>query len=303
MALCITLLGAAGLVDRFVLLSHGSRRPEAWAQLDALARELQRAAEVDVVPSAVFFGADGSAGGTGGCVDGAPPPPPASLDVALRRMLEADAARPIGVLPFVLGPSRALRVEAPRIIRGVLDVHPAARVELLPCLSHALGGDGIRRASRGLADQVQRLIATTQLVRPRVYVCDHGSADAAVAAVRRALAARVAHELGGAVCAVEPAPMERPAALVRGGVADDPLLEERLAALDDVDTAVVVAMAFVSPGRHAGAEGDVASIVRLATAARPQLVVHVTGLLGDAPAARAILADSILQLRRARVAP
>lgn len=291
MAAALLALLCSGLADRVVLLSHGSKRPEAGSQLAAIARDLRRAGQADVVAAAVFFGAGADEGGAGG--DG----PPAALDVALRRMLAEDGAGAIRVLPFILGPSRALRAEAPRIVRAAIAEHPGARIDVLPCLSDALGGDGIRCLARGMAEQVTRAMRDAQLARPLVLLCDHGSADPAVASVRQRMAALVAALLGDAVLGVEPAPMERPATLARGSEVDDPLLEERLAALGDRSAEVVVAMAFVSPGRHAGGEGDVAAIVRQAQDAQPRLAVHVTELLGDSAAVREMLASSVLAAR------
>lgn len=282
-------VGSTGLSPRFLLLSHGSKRPEAWAQLDVLARDLRAAAQADVVASAVFFGADAEEDGSAAEGTG----PTASLDTALRRMLEADAKGAIRVLPFIIGPSRALRVDTPRIVREVVAAHPGATVDVLPCLSAALGGDGVQCLSRGLAEQVQQTIVSERLTRPRVYVCDHGSADPAVAAVRREMAAALGALLGDSVLAVEPAPMERPASLARDSAADDPLLEERLAGLAEPNAEVVVAMAFVSPGRHAGVAGDVATILQEARRARPELAVHMTELLGDSAAIRQLLVASI----------
>ncbi|KAJ1632962.1 hypothetical protein T492DRAFT_984257 [Pavlovales sp. CCMP2436] len=277
--------------SRYVLLAHGSKRADTWVQLDALSGDLRRAGRAEVVAASVFFGDDSAAEEGGG-----EPRPPASLDALLRRMLAAEPARPIRILPFILGPSRALRAETPRLVREAAATCAAADVEVLPCLADVVDAEGARAVSVGLAEQIERTIAEAGLTRPFVLVCDHGSADAAVAAVRRTMVADVARLLGSAVVGVEPAPMERPSSLARGSEADDPLLEERLAGLCCADAAaveVVVAMAFLSPGRHAGADGDVAEIVARATAGRADLRVHVSELLGDSRAVRRVLARAV----------
>jgi hypothetical protein len=285
-AMAATLAGQS----RFVLLSHGSRRPDSWAQLRALAAELAAAHPAEVTAAHVFFGSADAADAERGA--DAPPP---SLALALRALIEADPARPVVVLPFILGPSRALRAETPRVIREVRAslVPRDGAVTVLPCLADALDGAGCEAISAGLAAQVERTIAAAGLVRPTVYICDHGSADPAVAGVRRRMVARIGWLLDGRVAAVLAAPMERPERLGVGSAADDPLLEERLAALGPDDAEAVVAMAFLSPGTHAGDAGDVAQIVARATAARPRLRVHATALLGDAAAVRDALSAAL----------
>jgi hypothetical protein len=87
--------------------------------------------------------------------------------------------------------------------------------------------------------------------------------------------------------------MERPERLAVGSAADDQLLEERLLGLAPDASHVVVAMAFLSPGRHAGQFGDVAQIVARVGEARPGLRIEVTGLLGDASHVRGLLAEQV----------
>ena len=58
---------------------------------------------------------------------------------------------------------------------------------------------------------------------------------------------------------------------------------------------VIAAMLFLSPGRHAGPEGDVAQICRAAEATRPGLRVTMTELLGGHPALIELLAKRLDQ--------
>ncbi|HKJ89791.1 MAG TPA: CbiX/SirB N-terminal domain-containing protein, partial [Oceanipulchritudo sp.] len=46
---------------------------------------------------------------------------------------------------------------------------------------------------------------------------------------------------------------------------------------------VVISMLFLSPGRHAGPEGDIAGICRDAEGRNPRLRTRMTGLVGDHP--------------------
>ncbi|HLP10149.1 MAG TPA: CbiX/SirB N-terminal domain-containing protein, partial [Opitutaceae bacterium] len=63
--------------------------------------------------------------------------------------------------------------------------------------------------------------------------------------------------------------------------------------------AVVIAMLFLSPGRHAGAEGDVAQLCRAAEAEQPGLAATMTDLLGGDPAVLELLAERLEQGLRA----
>ena len=97
--------------------------------------------------------------------------------------------------------------------------------------------------------------------------------------------------LGDRAAAVGAASMER-----RDGEAYDfnePLLETLLATPPFDSGDVVLAMAFLSPGRHAGEGGDIAQIVEAATAARPDLRVHITPLLATQSLVAAVLRDRV----------
>merc|ERR1711871_1772552 len=104
----------------------------------------------------------------------------------------------------------------------------------------------------------------------KVIVVDHGSPSPEVAAVRDHLANQVRDELeseyaSSATVTVVAASMER-----RPGekyAFADPLLESVLQEnIEGCGTGdVIVAMAFLSPGRHAGPGGDVADIIEEAS--------------------------------------
>ena len=74
---------------------------------------------------------------------------------------------------------------------------------------------------------------------------------------------------------------------------NEPLLETLLATPPFDSGDVVLAMAFLSPGRHAGEGGDIAQIVEAATAARPDLRVHITPLLATQSLVAAVLRDRV----------
>lgn len=127
-----------------------------------------------------------------------------------------------------------------------------------------------------VAQRVRDTMAAASLRQPTLIVVDHGGPSAASAALRDSLATEVRRLLGHEIGPLAPASMEG---------AHPPFLAGQLAtpAFDHGD--VVVAPLFLSPGRHAGAGGDIAQICRAAEARFPALRCHLTGLVGTHPAA------------------
>ena len=146
-----------------------------------------------------------------------------------------------------------------------------------------------------------------------VAVCDHGSPSASVAAVRDHVAAQLRSLLlpgaagagaadasaGAGAGAVQACSMER-----RAGAEYD-FNEPTLAALlrspcVAAARVVVVALLFISPGRHAGPGGDVATIIaeaqaERAAAGRPPVAVVMTRLLGEHPAFARVIAGRLAE--------
>jgi sirohydrochlorin ferrochelatase len=127
-----------------------------------------------------------------------------------------------------------------------------------------------------VAERVRETVSAHGLVQPPVILVDHGGPSATSAALRDSLAAAVRSLLGAEIGPLAAASMEG---------AHRPLLSELLATsgLDRGD--VVVALLFLSPGRHAGTDGDVARICRAAEARSSALRCHLTGLVGTHPRA------------------
>jgi hypothetical protein len=141
--------------------------------------------------------------------------------------------------------------------------------------------DGI--AQRGalteiMTDRIRETIAARQLRQPAVIVVDHGGPSPASSALRDAVALGVRQALDveiSQVAAASMAGMEH--------AHNVPLLADQLA-LPGFDRGdVVIALLFLSPGRHAGANGDLVQIARAAEKRLPGLRCHLTQLLGTHP--------------------
>jgi sirohydrochlorin ferrochelatase len=127
-----------------------------------------------------------------------------------------------------------------------------------------------------VAQRVRETRSSANLRRPAVMVVDHGGPSAASAALRDSLAAEARRLLGAEIGPLAAASMEG---------AHPPLLADQLATHGFDRGDVVVAPLFLSPGRHAGAEGDIVQICRAAEMRFPTLRCHLTGLVGTHPSA------------------
>lgn len=224
--------------------------------------------------------------------------PAEELDGVPARLLEPAldgwfAAHPRGralLLPLFFGPSGALTEYAPERLASLRARHPEARAVLAEPL--VLPDEEPIELAAALADRVRVIAAERGWRRPRVVLCDHGTPQRAVTEVRDRLGAWLARALGEEAEAVAVASMER-----REGAEyafNDPLLAARLGTAPFDAGEVVVALQFLSPGRHAGPGGDVAAICaaaeEAARAAGRELRTAMTATLADDPRVVDVLA-------------
>jgi sirohydrochlorin ferrochelatase len=124
---------------------------------------------------------------------------------------------------------------------------------------------------RIVAARVLATSASNALQNPPVIVVDHGGPSPESAALRDAIAREIGASAAASMEGIHP-----------------PLLADELRRPEYADRDVVIALLFLAPGRHAGANGDVAQICR-ASPAR----CHLTALVGDHPMAIEILAAAL----------
>lgn len=203
--------------------------------------------------------------------------PASLLEPALGAWFEAHAAGRALLLPLFFGPSGALVDYVPERLAALRVKYPLARAELAAPL--VLPDEAPVELVAILADRVREVLGERGWVRPKVVLCDHGTPLRSVTAVRDRLALALAVELGDTVEGVMAASMER-----RDGLEfafNEPLLAIALATPPFDTGEVVVALQFLSPGRHAGPGGDVAEICAAAEAARPGLRTAMTRPIAD----------------------
>ncbi|PWG63956.1 sirohydrochlorin chelatase [Spiribacter halobius] len=267
---------------RTFLVDNGSLRPAATLRLRELAAALSERCATPVEPVSLLHSNKVDAAELGG-------EPARTFGPAATRAAR-EGATEITVLPLFFGPSRALTAYLPERIEQLRQTYPQITVRVAKTLVDLTGPLDLRLAT-ALRDAVLR--TATGGEPPAVILVDHGSPVPEVTAVRNTLAGQLAALLDGQAERVAAASMER-----RDGDVyrfNEPLLEDLLDQAGFSEGEVVVAMQFLSPGRHAGPDGDVAEICRAAQARHPGLATRMTPLLGEFGAVLDILQDRLRQ--------
>jgi len=265
-----------------LLVDNGSSRPDSTLNLRRLAARLAEQIGEPVRPVSLLH-ADRVAAER---LDGQP----AEILAPTLRHLVSEDRRDLRLLPLFFGPSRALTQFVPELAAQITAEFGPFRLEVAPELCPLPVGEP--RLIEILADNL-RVAATRAAIAPkRVVLVDHGSPIPEVTAVRRWLALGLARRLGPDV-RLEEAVMER-----RPGPEYDfngPLLEDLLSRLAEADreTPILLSMLFLSAGRHAGPDGDIAQICARIEARFPPLHIEVSPLVGSHPGLIEILASRL----------
>lgn len=202
-----------------------------------------------------------------------------------------EGVKDMVILPFFFGPSRALSGYLPERLGEMQEIHPEVRVRVASPLVDLQAPTDLRLARilrDGVEEQIQQLPTDS---KPAVVLADHGSPIPEVTAVRNVVAGQLATLLEDRVRSVTPASMER-----REGDEyrfNEPLLENLLDQPGFNDGPVIVSMLFLSPGKHAGEDGDVATICADAEARNSGLATRITHLAGEHAGILEILADRL----------
>ena len=263
-----------------LVLDNGSKRPESTRNLRRIAHAMTRRLAQTVHAVSLQHSSDIPPE----ALDGSPAE---TLEPFLRRQLRIGE-RDFVIVPLFFGPSRAVDAFVPEMrerlaaqfgpfdlrVARVLCPLPPGEPRLVSILEHQ-----VREATSAHGEQPRHLV-----------LVDHGSPVPAVTAVREWLASELARRFAGEA-EVDQAVMERRAGRrydFNGELLED-VLDARGAA--GTPTNVVLAMQFISPGRHAGAGGDVDDICLRAMARWPGLRVLKSRLISEHPLFEEILYD------------
>ena len=251
---------------RIILVDNGSYEPAATLALRELAKEVSLLTKQEVRPVSTMHSTKIDPALLGGV--------PAVIFEQAVQQAKADGIHELVVLPLFIGPSRAITEYLPKVFA---DAQPGAMK--LSIRAPLFGDDGFELTGM-LADNLRETGWTKG--SGTVLLCDHGSPIPEVTACRDALAASLRKELGLKPEELIACSMER-----REGAEYDfnkPLLEH---ALQQAKGEAVILMLFLLPGRHAGPDGDVATIAK--EQAPEGLRWKLSPLLGTHPALPALL--------------
>lgn len=265
-----------------LLVDNGSSRPDSTLNLRRIAERLAERVGGSVRPVSLLH-ADRVPAER---LDGRP----AEILAPTLRCLVGEGMRDLRLLPLFFGPSRALTQFVPELAAEVAAELSPFRLDIASELCPLPAGEP--RLVEILADNLAAAAARAAIEPKRVVLVDHGSPIPEVTAVRRWLALGLAERLGPDV-RLEEAVMER-----RPGPEYDfngPLLEDVLIRLAEADhtTPILLSMLFLSAGRHAGPDGDIAQIRARILERFPTLDIQATPLVGSHPTLIEILADRL----------
>lgn len=248
---------------RIFLVDNGSYEPAATLALRGLAQEVGKLIGQEVRAVSTMHSTKIDPALLGGV--------PAVIFEGAVQQAKLEGIDEIVVIPLFIGPSRAITEYLPKVFA---DAQPGA---MKLSIREPLFGPELQSM---LIDNLKSTGWTKGI--GTVYLCDHGSPIPEVTRCRDFFARAIRTELGLKDDELIACSMER-----REGAEYDfnePLLED---ALQQAKGEAVILMLFLLPGRHAGGDGDVATIAK--EHAPAALRWKLSPLLGTHPALPALL--------------
>ena len=245
---------------RILLVDNGSFRPEATLELRRLSAEVAQLLGQPVLPVSVLH----SHKIDPALLDGQP----AVIFEQAVQQAKTDGIDELLVLPLFIGPSKAITEYVPQVFAE------AGAGDMRLTVKHALYGEDGAELLDILVDNLHW--GGWDPDRDTILLCDHGSPIVEVTRVRDALARDLASDLDIPPDRLIACSMER-----REGpeyAFNEPMLAT---ALRQAPGDVIVLMLFLLPGRHAGPDGDVATIAK--EHAQPGAQVRLSPLLASHP--------------------
>ncbi len=261
------------LLMKYILVDNGSLRAESVLNLRRVAMLLSEKEEIEVVPASLLHSSKIPA-------DELENVAAVNLEKRLRIWLE-EGEREFTIIPFFFGPTGAIVDYLPQRLSVLRKKYGDFDIRRTPFLFDQEGEEGNQQLVSILTDNIRSVIRKESLIHPKVALVDHGSPLREVTRVRDRLSTMLAEELGELVEQVAPASMERRPEAAYGF--NEPLLQNLLKETEWNSNNVVIAMLFLSPGRHAGPVGDIGNICAAARSNNPGLKTFMTELVGTHP--------------------
>ena len=254
---------------RILLVDNGSYEPAATLALRGLAQEVSKLIGQPVHPVSTMHSTKIDPALLGG--------DPAVIFEGAVAQAKADGIDELVVLPLFIGPSRAITEYLPKVFA---DAQPG-KMKLL--IREPIFGDAGAELTTMLVDNLKSTGWTKG--SGTVLLCDHGSPIREVTVCRNSLATQLRNQLGLEDGELIGCSMER-----REGpeyAFNEPLLQDALH-LTKLKGDTVILMLFLLPGRHAGTDGDVATIAK--EHAPSDIRWKISPLLGTHPLLPQVLA-------------
>lgn len=255
---------------RILLVDNGSLNPEATLNLRRVAGALSKRLRKTVYPVSIAHSDRVEASDLDG-------QPALLLETCLRDGLSKNITD-FEVIPFIFAERGGIAALMRRKLEALRAETPSVSFCIAPFLFDERLPENLGVA-RILEQRVREVICAQSLKQPAVVMVDHGSPHVQAAYVRNIICGQLSAFLGeGLVKAVGAASMER--RLDEHYAFNEPLLENRLRTAPFNNGDVVLAQLFLSPGKHAGADGDIAQICEEAQKVSENLKVHRCELVG-----------------------
>jgi sirohydrochlorin ferrochelatase len=256
-----------------IFVDNGSLKPEAILALRRVAKQLAFRTNLDFHAAGLLHSDKVDASHLSDR--------PARVFVDTMQELLEEGHRDFLILPFFLGPSLGIVDWLPKKLEVFHNNYQGLKVKVAPSLFG--GGVGAEPLATVINDRVVDVVQREGLRRPFVALVDHGTPAIAVNEVRERVAEISESLLGDKVAGLASCSMERRTEPEYDF--NDPLLVDLLQDRNVVPAGdVVVALLFLSPGRHAGTGGDVEMICEEARRDRSDLRMFLTEPLGEHPA-------------------
>lgn len=246
-----------------IIVDNGSYRPASTLSLRDMARRVGIMVNIEVIPSSASFSDQVPA-------DQLNDIPAEVLTTSIRRLIADENVDRIVFLPAFLGPSYVLHKVIPQKMTEVVSALGLAAADVKYHVARPLvdvRDSSDTRIATVLVDNILTAAKNASFTDIAVAVCDHGSPSATVSAVRDHIARQVqgllptaAAVLGITVRAVRACSMERRPEPEYDF--NDPLLTSLLLTPPFDKGQVVLGLLFLSPGKHAGAGGDISEMIQ-----------------------------------------
>jgi len=235
-----------------ILMDNGSHRAESTMNLRRIAQSLSQHINIEVHPVSLLHSTKVDASNLDG-------KKAEILEPFIRSRCEKGVDS-FFIIPFFFGQSAALKDYLPERGKDIKSKWQKTEIKLAPTLVK-LEDKNDYCVSNIISELVLEKIEEENLKNPYVTLVDHGTPIKEVNQVRNHISQQLSEILNGRVAKVKASSMER-----REGKEyefNEPLLENLLGQNDFIRD-VVLAMLFISPGRHAGAGGDIDQICQSA---------------------------------------